>query len=184
MSVTTLRPVNVMRESIAALAPLFVYPGVFYDRHLERARASAEVDGNAAESLRLFVDEVEQLGRAGLESLYTRTFDLGPTCLPYLGAHLFDAESRDRARLMVGLRMTYRNGGHESDTELPDHIAEVLRFAPKFDHEEWPELLRLVLLPALEKMNQCLAGSTNPYRHLVSAAAALSRAAAVEGGES
>ena len=105
-----------------------------------------------------------------LQSIYTSTFDLAPSCSPYLGTHLFGDDSRDRARLMVGLR-----GAGVRGQELPDHIAEVLAFAPRFSEEEWRELVPLVLAPALRKMDALLRETTNPYRHAVAEALALCR---------
>jgi nitrate reductase delta subunit len=111
------------------------------------------------------------LDLAEQQSTYTATFDLAPSCTPYLGVHLFGDENPDRARLMVGLRMSYRRTGLESTSgELPDHIAEVLAFADREDVEEHDELVQLVLRPALTKMNEILAPTSNPYRHLVAAA--------------
>ena len=97
---------------------------------------------------------------------YTSTFDVAPACSPYLGTHLFGDDMRDRSRLMVGLRMTYARGTEE---ELPDHIAEVIDFADRYEEEEWGELRQLVLLPALTRMEEILAATSNPYRHLIRA---------------
>jgi len=105
-----------------------------------------------------------------LQATYTATFDLAPSCSPYLGTHLFGDESRDRVRLMAGLR-----GAGVAGAELPDHIAEVLAFAPKFSEEEWRELVPLVLVPALKKMDELLRETANPYRHAVAEALALCR---------
>jgi len=141
------------RPSLAALAPLFRYP--------ERMPA---FDGGP--ELAAFLEAAGSLDLAGLQSAYTATFDLAPLCSPYLGDHLFGDEHRDRARLMVGLRSRY--GTVSGD--LPDHIAEVLSFAHRFDEAEWRELGQLVLMPALRKMADALDGTTSPYRHLVAAA--------------
>ena len=103
-----------------------------------------------------------------LQSIYTATFDLAPSCSPYLGTHLFGDDSRDRARLMLGLRAAGVAG-----EELPDHIAEVLASAPRFSDEEWRELVPLVLEPALAKMDALLRETSNPYRHAVAEALAL-----------
>lgn len=105
-----------------------------------------------------------------LQSIYTSTFDLAPSCSPYLGTHLFGDESRDRARLMVGLRAAGIEGN-----ELPDHIAEVLAFAPRFGEDEWNDLVVLVLEPALTKMDALLRATSNPYREVVAEALALCR---------
>ena len=104
-----------------------------------------------------------------LAQIYTSTFDLAPSCSPYLGVHLFGDENPDRARLMVGLRLAYERAGISEGEELPDHIANVLAFAAR-DSEEREELIQLVLAPALAKMNEILAPTSNPYRHVVAEA--------------
>jgi nitrate reductase assembly molybdenum cofactor insertion protein NarJ len=146
---------------LGALAPLYRYPDVDYHRHLASASRrirDAELDAFAREMAAL--DLTEQ------QMAYTSTFDVSPSCSPYLGTHLFGDDMRDRARLMVGLRMTYGKGRED---ELPDHIAEVIDFADRYPDEEWSELRQLVLLPALSRMEEVLTSTSNPYRHLVAA---------------
>ncbi|HLJ75287.1 MAG TPA: molecular chaperone TorD family protein [Thermoanaerobaculia bacterium] len=149
-----------------SLAPLFRYP-----------EAPLTIEG---EDLAAFAKEMAALDLAGQQATYTATFDLAPSCSPYLGIHLFGEENRDRARLMVGLKLAYKRLGIDSridsNGELPDHVAEVLAFAEVDEAEEREELRRFVLLPALTKMNAILAPTANPYRHLV--ATALRQAAA------
>ena len=82
---------------------------------------------------------------------------------------------------MIGLRSSFVAGGVDPGVELPDHIALVLAFATRFSQEEWPDLVRLILLPALERMERALADTKNPYRHLVSATRRLALAASGEG---
>ena len=174
-----------VRSAMTLLAPLFEYPDEMYGARLDLARASMdEVDEEAMTSLQRFANEIEELDRGALEATFTATFDLSPSCLPYVGAHLFEPESRDRARLMVGLRMVYRQGGHDSGIELPDHIAEVLHFAPRFEDQDWIDLIQLVLEPASVKMARALEDSSNPYRHLISVVLRLCRIANLDGGES
>ena len=108
-------------------------------------------------------------GDPDLAATYTSTFDLAPSCSPYVGVHLFGDENPDRARLMVGLRQAYERIGMSEGDELPDHIANVLAFAAR-DPEEREELILLVLVPALAKMNDILAPTANPYRHVVATA--------------
>ena len=104
-----------------------------------------------------------------LSAVYTATFDLGPSCSPYVGVHLFGDENPDRARLMVGLRLAYERIGMSEGGEMPDHIANVLAFAA-CETEEREELLKFVLIPALRKMNDILAPTSNPYRKVVAEA--------------
>ncbi|MFZ2492456.1 MAG: hypothetical protein WA208_13320, partial [Thermoanaerobaculia bacterium] len=129
-----------------------------------------------------FANAIGDLSASAREIAYTSTFDLAPSCSPYLGVQLFGDDSRDRARLMVGLRMTYKTPAGGFGGELPDHLGVVLAFAPRFEEEEWADLVRLVLVPALEKMDPLLSETSNPFRHLVSTTRHLSRAALEEGG--
>lgn len=143
--------------SFVALAPLFRYPDREFAKRIEEAR-------RVVPGLETFVQATDAIGRDGLQAVYSSTFDLAPSCSPYLGSHIFGDESAGRAGLMVGLRMK-----GIASTELPDHVAEVLENAAVFDDEEWRELQHLVLLPALTKM-QALLSPSNPYRQLVAAA--------------
>lgn len=175
--------VAVSREALAAIAPLFAFPDEKYPQHIEGARGSvAAATGRAARSLDEFARAISDLAPSEREIAYTSTFDLAPSCSPYLGVQLFGDDSRDRARLMVGLRMTYKTPAESFGGELPDHLGVVLSFAPRFEEEEWAELVRLVLVPALDKMDPLLAETSNPFRHLVSTTRHLTRAALAEGG--
>jgi nitrate reductase assembly molybdenum cofactor insertion protein NarJ len=153
---------------LAQLAPLLRYPHEAL-RSLPSFEGAA-IPHDAEDGLRDFLSEIGLLSLGQQQSLYTDTFDLSPVCSPYLGVHLFDEESRDRARLMVGLRMNGVEG-----PELPDHIAEVFGCTSRFNDEDWGDLVELVLLPALTRMEEILRPTANPYRHLIAAATALCR---------
>ena len=150
-----------MTRVLGTLAPLFRYPDVDYHKHLATARRRIH-----DEAFEAFAGEMAVLDLSEQQMAYTSTFDVAPACSPYLGTHLFGDDMRDRSRLMVGLRMTYARGTEE---ELPDHIAEVIDFADRYAEEEWSELRQLVLLPALSRMEEVLAATANPYRHLIAA---------------
>lgn len=149
--------------SFAALAPLFRYPDEEFAKRVGEAR-------RVVPAVETFAHATDGMDRALLQTVYSATFDLGPSCSPYLGSHVFGDESPGRAGLMIGLRMKGIGRG-----ELPDHVAEVLENAASFEDDEWNEFEQLVLVPALTKMEALLAES-NPYRLLV--AAALSRGGA------
>jgi nitrate reductase assembly molybdenum cofactor insertion protein NarJ len=161
-------PVDV-RTALEIFAPLFRYPD---DQYAQRVVDACRVLGDA--DLAAFAAEIAPLDLGVQQATYTATFDLAPSCSPYLGVHLFGDESRDRARLMVGLRMTYGRAGDAGVAELPDHVADVMAFATRYEEEEWADLVRLVLVPALVKMDEIVRPTSNPYRHLVAAARHLS----------
>lgn len=123
----------------------------------------------------------EEPASGPLRERYASTFDLNPVCVPYLSVHLFGDESFKRARLMGGLADAYRQAGFDARGELPDHIANVLRFLPRMSAEEQQDLIAFVLRPSVQRMADALAATRNPYRHLLNALrAALARADRVE----
>ena len=86
-----------VRASLEVLAPLLRYPDAAYAQHVAEA-ARVLSDGDLA----AFAAEIAALDLPRQQTTYTATFDLAPSCSPYLGIHLFGDESADRARLMVG----------------------------------------------------------------------------------
>lgn len=172
-----------IRIAFSALGELFRYPDGSFGEKLAEALSVFTLQPEGSAELEAFAEEIVVLDRAAQQAAYTSTFDLAPSCPPYLGVHLFGGESPDRVRLMSGLRESYRRGGIDADSiELPDHVAEVLSFAERYEEKEWAELGHLVLRPALTKMAAILAKTANPYRHLVAAALRLAREAFPEGG--
>lgn len=145
-------------KALASLAPLFLYPDESFRRTLDAARRNVP-------ALESFAGAVASFPLDSLQAVYSSTFDLAPSCSPYVGSHIFGDESPERARLMAGLRA--KGAG---TSELPDHIAEVLAHAHALDDEEWRDLEELVILPALAKMDRLLRSTANPYRHLIAAA--------------
>lgn len=126
--------------------------------------AAAELDEFAARAAG------ESVGRLG--EIYTATFDLQPTCYPYVGYQLF-GESYKRAALMIKLQEEYAKRGFAVKGELPDHVAVVLRFLSGPVEEELRlALVEECLLPTLEKMKATFAGPENPYGAIVRALAA------------
>jgi nitrate reductase delta subunit len=104
-----------------------------------------------------------------VEEVYTATFDLQPACHPYLGYQLC-GESQQRALFLMQLQQLYRRHGYTAGSELPDHLATVLRFiAGSDDRACREELVADGLLPTLDKMLRELDGGTNPYAELLQA---------------
>lgn len=102
-----------------------------------------------------------------LEEAYTRAFDCAPVAAPYLSVYLFGPESFKRAELMSGFMGAYSRSGFDSGTELPDHVATVLRYALSCDPAEWEEIARWCLRGPIEKMARALTEAGNPYAHLL-----------------
>ncbi|HEY9703703.1 MAG TPA: nitrate reductase molybdenum cofactor assembly chaperone [Allocoleopsis sp.] len=102
------------------------------------------------------------------EEIYTSTFDLNPTCYPYLGYQLF-GDGYQRGDFLVKLKAKYHLYGFVSDSdELADHLTIVLEFLSRLSPDEklFQELIEDGLIPGIEKM-QAGFKETNPYSQLL-----------------
>jgi len=94
---------------------------------------------------------------------YTRAFDLSPVCTLNVGYHLF-GDTYDRGALLAGLMGELRRVGLEPGTELPDYLPNLVRLAARMEDEEDRGLLvREVLVPGLDRMNETLAKLERPW---------------------
>lgn len=137
------------------------------------AAALRDVAADSARALDAFASEVRALERDQLEELHLRTFVLSPSCVPYVGVHLYGEESFHRGELMARLRGGFAAHGFAPAEELPDHVAELLSFAASTQGEERAELETWLLALPVRAMAASLEGTGNPYRHLIEAIAAL-----------
>jgi len=154
-----------------SLAALLEYPGPEIWRVAAEARDRARNGGRPglAQDLGRFFDQARALGLERLREIYSRTFELAPLCAPYLSVHLFGEGSYQRGRLMAGLAEAHTRAGFDPGRELPDHLAVVLRFAPRMDPEDWRELVRYCLVPVVPHIARSLEDTSNPYRQVLEA---------------
>lgn len=123
----------------------------------------------AAEPLHNFIDFLAAQEAARVEELFTATFDLQPACHPYVGYQLC-GESQQRTMFLIKLQQLYQQHGFQAGTELPDHLASMLRFiGTAADRSCCNELVSDGLLPSLEKMLQGLNDGEHPYADLLRA---------------
>ncbi|MGZ6142571.1 MAG: nitrate reductase molybdenum cofactor assembly chaperone [Myxococcales bacterium] len=150
------------RAAWAEFAGLFDYPRADC---AERARRCLRLSAHS--SLARFTAWAETADAGEIEEAYCAAFDLSPACAPYLGYHLC-ADPEQRGLFLATLAGEYAREDFHPAGELPDHLAEVLRFlAVARDEEARRVLLREGLAPALEHMAPALEG--NPYRDLLDA---------------
>ena len=119
--------------------------------------------GEVANCLRDFYGKMKRMDLAMWQEFYVQTFDLMPQCSLYISVHLFGEESFKRAELMAGLKAVYEHRGGPATTELPDHMAVVLRQNALFNDEEWSEFVTMCLLPVIPTMIKKLEKNANPY---------------------
>jgi nitrate reductase molybdenum cofactor assembly chaperone len=108
----------------------------------------------AAVLLREFLAFAERTPADTIEEIFTATFDLNASCHPYIGYHMF-GEAYQRSALLLELKDKFRDYAFDPGTELPDHIAVLLRFMSICtDLEMTTEIAREALLRTLAPMTQ------------------------------
>jgi nitrate reductase delta subunit len=124
---------------------------------------------------REMTDFVEAVGRLSLgewEELHTRTLDLSPAFVPYVG-HVTWGENYRRGAFMADLKRDMEHHGVDLAGELPDHIEPVLRYVAQVA-VPLSDLVD-VLAGSVREMSSTLASADkkNPYRHLLAATLAV-----------
>lgn len=137
-------------DVLSVLASLLAYPAEPLSRRDDLPEISA------------FFDEVAHVAPAGLEELYTRTFDLNPVATLEVGWHIW-GEQYERGRFLAELRGKQENAGIDGGSELPDHLTVILKTIARTGDRDLIEKTRL----ALAKMLKPLDEHGNPYRHLL-----------------
>ena len=158
------------QELCRDFALLLSYPG---DHVKEQAVACAArmtgISPEAATSLQSFLDFIETNDFSRIEEVFTGTFDLQSLCHPYVGYQLC-GESQQRTMFMIKLQELYQQYDFVSGNELPDHLAEVLRFVGSISDQDCrQEIIRDGILPALGKITQGIESDNHPYVALLNA---------------
>lgn len=81
------------------------------------------------------------------EELYTRLFDLKPTCTLHIGYHVY-GEAYQRGELLAGLVGELRGAGIDPGTELPDFLPTLLRLWTRIEHDDDAQLFHDRILAA------------------------------------
>ncbi|MCP5025903.1 MAG: nitrate reductase [Actinomycetia bacterium] len=154
---------------VTALGYAYPSPG-----HLETLTEALETLPRSAARKHLgqFVEAMAGLELGQWEELHTRTLDLSPAFVPYVG-HVVWGENYRRGEFMADLKRDMELSGVDLGGELPDHIEPVLRYVA-LAAEPLSDLLD-VLSGAVETMQSTLetAEKKNPYRHLLAATLAV-----------
>jgi nitrate reductase delta subunit len=155
-------------RAASVVAMGFRYPAPGRLEELLAAVASLE-EGPVRREMERLLAAVAALELGEWEELHTRTLDLSPLFVPYVG-HVTWGESYRRGEFMAELAGGMREAGVDPDGELPDHLGPVLRL---LELRPSPDLVEVVA-EAIGKMDKELAKAEadNPYRHLLSAARA------------
>lgn len=136
------------------IAELFMYPenegfksnvNAVYEYFLEELP-------EAAVELKRFVDYTQASTIIELQELFLRSFDLQAITTLDIGFILF-GEDYKRGQLLVHLNEEHRKAGNICETELSDHLPNLLRLLPKIEDDLMQdEIATFLLLPAVVKM--------------------------------
>jgi nitrate reductase delta subunit len=116
--------------------------------------------------LEAFALDVQLIPMGEVEEMYTRTFDLNPSCTMEIGWHLF-GESYKRGSFMANVREALRTHEVAEGSALPDYLPTLLRLLPKLRHDDAQDLTRDCILPALEKLRGAVGEGAGPYSNLL-----------------
>lgn len=136
------------------LATVFVYPN--NDEYKEDInnvyQYLNQTFAEAATTLKPFLDFVNQSSVVDIQELFLRSFDVQAITTLDIGFILF-GEDYKRGKLLVHLNEEHNKVGNKCETELSDHLPNLLRLLPKMEDEEMRnEIATLLVLPAVEKM--------------------------------
>ncbi len=149
----------------------FRYPSPTHRESLTVALASLS-SGVANRKMSQFLNEVSDLDLGQWEELHTRTLDLSPAFVPYVG-HVTWGENYRRGEFMADLKRDMTSHSIDLGGELPDHIEPILRYVAAVP-QPLADLLD-VLPGAVATMETTLAAAdkANPYRHVLAATLAV-----------
>lgn len=125
------------------------------------------ISNMAAFNFQEFAANIRKMTFTGWQEYYVKTFDVTPQCGLYITVHLFGEENYKRAELMTGLKAVYEKMAPFEMTELPDHLAVILKQRASFSEEEWAELTAMCLKPVVPKIIALLEKNNNPYAFLL-----------------
>ena len=147
------------------LVRLLTYPDAGYAEFVQSAPETLP-------ELEPFASAVRELSLTETQELFTRTFDLSPTCTLEVGWHLY-GEEYARGAFMVSVREQLRRFSIQENGELPDHLTHILLVADAMESDERAALVSTFALPAVRKMVKALEGKDNPYGTVIRTAEAI-----------
>ena len=164
-------PPERQRQVFEAFAEILSYPARDPAPAARRCR-DLLADRAAADHLERFVARAEAARPHEMEEIYSSTFDVDPTCAPYVGHHLC-GEGPRRGAFLARLVEVYRQdgfGGGAPGGELPDHVSVVLRYLSAVPSGPSRQALLLDgLVPALDKMLAAPLDPGDVYRSVLAA---------------
>ncbi len=150
-----------------ALAQLVGYPTD--DTAAQARQAVVELFGHAPEltgPLDAYAVVVAGRTTTELEEIFTRTFDINPTCALEVGWHLYGEEYM-RGAFLVKMHQEQRRLNVSTSDELSDHLSHVLATLARMEPEAGDDFARRCVIPAVTTMTDKLTAAESPYADLL-----------------
>ncbi len=140
-------------EHYSQLAGLFYYPESGYSETVKNVQAFLDLQyPEAGAELEVFTNFVSNASQLELEELFTRSFDVQAITTLDLGYVLFGDDYK-RGAVLVNLNREHREVGIECNSELADHLPNILRLLHKMRKPELrAELVDKIIAPAIRKI--------------------------------
>lgn len=136
------------------LSKLFLYPQDegYKTEMLKVEHYLMQTNAEAALALKPFIDYMERSSIVEMQELFLRSFDLQAITTLDIGFILF-GEDYKRGKLLVHLNEEHNKAGNDCETELSDHLPNLLRLLSKMTNDEMRlEIATFLIIPAVEKM--------------------------------
>ena len=120
--------IHTLSVDYGMIADLFIYP--HYSSHITRVREIHQhllaALPEAAEAMNRYMTFINQASLTDIQELYLRSFDVQAITTLDIGFILF-GEDYKRGQLLVHLNREHREAKNVCETELSDHLPNVLR---------------------------------------------------------
>jgi nitrate reductase delta subunit len=150
-----------------ALAALVGYPTD--DTPAQARRAVVELFDAAPEltgPLDAYACFVAGRSTTELEELFTRTFDINPTCALEVGWHLYGEEYM-RGAFLVKMGQEQARLNVPTHGELSDHLSHVIATLGRMEPDAADDFARRCVIPAVTIMTDKLTAAESPYADLL-----------------
>ena len=148
----------------SALADLIEYPRADWKVLIGSAEGVIQRQQPELSTMfREFRRDTKEVSLRTLQEAYLRSFDLNPDCALEVGYHLFTNDAKRRMFLadLLEAELPFDLG---EDYQPPDYLPILLRLVPKLDNDDQrKEFIKLVMVPAVEKLVAALARTDGLY---------------------
>lgn len=136
------------------MAELFLYPmkDSYKNTIIDIYNSLLKIIPESAATMNPFIEFLSRSSLTAIQELFLRSFDVQAITTLDIGFTLF-GEDYKRGQLLVHLNKEHRDAGNDCNTELSDHLPNVLKLIQKMkDDVMRVEIASRLVIPAIVKM--------------------------------